>query len=59
MKLDIWQKDMKLIREFADANQCVTPLFAATAPIYAAAVAAGRGNEDTAAVYEVLKGMNP
>jgi 3-hydroxyisobutyrate dehydrogenase-like beta-hydroxyacid dehydrogenase len=55
MKLEIWQKDMKLIREFAEANHTATPLFAATAPIYQAAVAAGRGQQDTAAVYEILK----
>jgi len=55
MKLEIWQKDMKLIREFAEVNGVTTPLFTASAPVYSAAVEAGRGNEDTAAVYEVLK----
>ena len=58
MKLDIWQKDMKLIREFAEASGTATPLFTASDPIYKAAVAAGRGNEDTAAVYEVLKSLS-
>jgi len=58
MKLEIWQKDMKLIREFAEASGTATPLFTASDPVYKAAVAAGRGNQDTAAVYEVLKDLS-
>ena len=58
MKLEVWQKDMQLIREFAEKHGVVTPLFAASAPVYAAAVEAGRGHEDTAAVYEVLKNLS-
>lgn len=58
MRLEIWQKDMKLIREFAEENGVATPLFTASAPVYTAAVEAGRGNEDTAAVYEVLKTLS-
>jgi 3-hydroxyisobutyrate dehydrogenase-like beta-hydroxyacid dehydrogenase len=57
MKLDIWQKDMRLIAEFARNAGVPTPLFAATSPLYARAVADGRGGEDTAAVYAVLKEM--
>ena len=55
MKLNVWKKDMTLIRELAESCGVVTPLFSATAPLYEAAVAAGRGHEDTAAVYEALK----
>jgi 3-hydroxyisobutyrate dehydrogenase-like beta-hydroxyacid dehydrogenase len=58
MKLEIWQKDMKLIREFAEASGTATPVFSASAPIYTAAVEAGRGHEDTAAVYEILQGLS-
>jgi 3-hydroxyisobutyrate dehydrogenase-like beta-hydroxyacid dehydrogenase len=58
MKLEIWQKDMRLIREFAEASGSATPLLAACAPIYTAAVEAGRGHEDTAAVYEILKQLS-
>ena len=54
MKLEIWQKDMKLIREFAAQVGVATPLFAASAPIYELAVKQGRGQQDTAAVFEVL-----
>lgn len=57
MKLDVWQKDMRLIREFAKDTGVVTPLFDATAPLYEAAVAAGRGPQDTAAVRTVLEEM--
>ena len=57
MKLDVWQKDMAIIAEFARELVCPTPLFAASAPIYAAALASGRRTEDTAAVCAVLEGM--
>ena len=55
MTLGVWQKDMTIIAEFARAVGCPTPLFAATVPIYAAAIAMGRESEDTAAVCAVLK----
>ena len=55
MKLEIWQKDMALIGEFARSAGVETPLFSAAAPIYNAAVAAGRGQQDTAAVCALLQ----
>jgi len=57
MKLDVWQKDMTVIAEFAREVGCPTPLFAATAPIYLAATVGGRGSEDTGAVCAVLEAM--
>ncbi len=57
MKVDVWQKDMAIIGAFAEALDCPTPLFAATAPIYDAALAQGRGAEDTAAVCAVIEEM--
>jgi 3-hydroxyisobutyrate dehydrogenase-like beta-hydroxyacid dehydrogenase len=57
MKLDVWQKDVKVIGEFAAKLGCPTPLFSAALPIYAAAMAQGRGLEDTAAVCAVLEEM--
>jgi 3-hydroxyisobutyrate dehydrogenase-like beta-hydroxyacid dehydrogenase len=57
MKLEIWQKDMTIIADFAREVSCPTPLFAASAPIYTAAIARGRRNEDTAAVCAVLEEM--
>ena len=55
MKLDVWQKDMALIDEFARAAGVETPLFSAAAPLYDAAIAAGFGQQDTAAVCAVLQ----
>jgi 3-hydroxyisobutyrate dehydrogenase-like beta-hydroxyacid dehydrogenase len=55
MKIDIWQKDMAIIAEFAARLGVTAPLFAATAPIYDEAVAQGLGNADTAAVCTVLE----
>jgi 3-hydroxyisobutyrate dehydrogenase-like beta-hydroxyacid dehydrogenase len=57
MKVDIWQKDMKIISEFAAGLGCPTPLLAASAAYYTAAMAQGRGGEDTAAVCAVLEQM--
>ena len=57
MKLDVWQKDMNAIADFAREVGCPTPLFATTAPVYLAAMAAGRGAEDTGAVCAVLEEM--
>jgi putative dehydrogenase len=55
MKVSTWKKDMAIIAEFADAVGCATPLFALTQPVYAEAMAMGLGDQDTAAVFEVLK----
>ena len=55
MKLDLWQKDMSLIAEFATQLGVKTPVFDATAPLYAEAIALGMGESDTAAVFDVLK----
>ncbi len=55
MKVATWQKDMAIIAEFADDVGCATPLFTLTRPVYAAALEMGLGDQDTAAVFEVLK----
>jgi putative dehydrogenase len=57
MKVEVWQKDMKIISEFATKLGVATPLFAASAPIYNAAMSAGLAKEDTAAVCTVLESM--
>lgn len=57
MKMDVYMKDISLITEFARDVRAPTPLMAATVPYYTAALAAGRGADDTAAVYAVLKEM--
>jgi len=55
MKVSTWKKDMAIIAEFADDVGCATPLFTLTQPVYAEAIAMGLGDQDTAAVFEVLK----
>ena len=57
MKNEVWQKDMTIIADFARELDCPTPLFAASAPIYNAAMAMGLGKEDTGAVCAVLEKM--
>jgi putative dehydrogenase len=55
MKVGVWQKDMRIITEFARELDCPTPLFAATTPIYNAAMALGFAEADTASVCAVLE----
>ena len=55
MKVGVWQKDMRIITEFAREHDCATPLFAATTPIYNAAMALGFAEADTASVCAVLE----
>ena len=55
MKISTWQKDMAIIGKFASDLGCPTPLFNASEPVYAAALAGGLGAQDTAAVCTVLE----
>ena len=55
MKVEVWQKDMKIIGDFAMKHGVPTPLFNASAAIYNAAMAQGFATEDTAAVCAVLE----
>jgi putative dehydrogenase len=57
MRVSTWQKDMKVIGEYAASVGCPTPLFSATEPIYRAALSTGHADEDTAAVCAVLEAM--
>lgn len=57
MKVEVWQKDMRVIGEMAQAVDCPTPLFSACEPIYNAAMARGLSQSDTASVCEVLGAM--
>jgi 3-hydroxyisobutyrate dehydrogenase-like beta-hydroxyacid dehydrogenase len=54
MKLDLWQKDLALIAEFVRDAGARAPLFLATLPLYEAAMGAGLGPLDTAAVRRVF-----
>jgi 3-hydroxyisobutyrate dehydrogenase-like beta-hydroxyacid dehydrogenase len=57
MRVSMWQKDMAVIGDFAASLGCPVPLFSASQPYYAAAMAQGLGGEDTAAVCAVLERM--
>jgi 3-hydroxyisobutyrate dehydrogenase-like beta-hydroxyacid dehydrogenase len=55
MKVGVWQKDMRIIAEFARELDCPTPLFAASGALYNAAMALGFAQSDTASVCAVLE----
>jgi len=55
MKNEVWQKDMKIIGEFAAGLGVPTPLFDASSEIYKAAMAQGFALKDTGAVCAVLE----
>jgi putative dehydrogenase len=57
MKMDIWQKDIKTIGEFAAKLKCPTPLFSAGTDIYRSGLAKGMDKLDTASVCRVLEQM--
>jgi L-threonate 2-dehydrogenase len=57
MRVSTWQKDMAIIREFADGLGVATPVFTSTAPIYDTAMAMNLGDKDTASVCKVLEAM--
>jgi putative dehydrogenase len=57
MRVSTWQKDMKVIGEYAASVGCPTPLFSATEPIYRAALSTGHADEDTGSVCAVLEAM--
>ena len=57
MKNEVWQKDMKIIGEFAAGLGVPTPLFNASAAVYSAAMAQGYGKLDTGAVCAVMEAM--
>lgn len=58
MKISVWQKDMKLIAQALADMQVPAPLFAATVPLYNAAMGMGHAEHDTAAVFDVLSRMS-
>jgi 3-hydroxyisobutyrate dehydrogenase-like beta-hydroxyacid dehydrogenase len=57
MKVEVWQKDMKIIGEYATRLGVPTALFNASAAVYTAAMAQGFEKQDTASVCAVLEGM--
>jgi putative dehydrogenase len=57
MKVDVFQKDLDIIAQFAKQSKCPVPLFSASVPLFTAVAARGMGLQDTAAVVSVLRLM--
>jgi len=57
MKMEVYDKDIRIIEQFARAVGAPTPLFSRSVPIYAEALASGHAKDDTAAIAEVLRAM--
>ena len=55
MKMDVWQKDIKVIGEFANSLGCQIPLFTESTKVYDAGIAQGMEKLDTASVCLVLE----
>lgn len=55
MRLEVYQKDIDIIDDFARSLSCPTPLFSSSLPFYRRAIAEGRGKQDTAAIAAVLR----
>lgn len=57
MKMELHQKDINIISEFARELRCPIPLLSASAQVYMTALANGMGKLDTGAVCAVLEEM--
>jgi L-threonate 2-dehydrogenase len=57
MKIDVWDKDMQVIGDYARKIKVPTPMFDASKPVYLKAMVSGFGAQDTAAVCAVLEKM--
>jgi len=55
MKIDVWDKDMQVIGDYAKKINVPTPMFDASKPVYIKAMKTGYGAQDTAAVCAVLE----
>jgi 3-hydroxyisobutyrate dehydrogenase-like beta-hydroxyacid dehydrogenase len=55
MKIDVWDKDMQVIGDYARKIKVPTPMFDASKPVYIKAMKTGYGAQDTAAVCAVLE----
>ena len=57
MKIDVWDKDMQVIGDYARKIKVPTPMFNASKPVYIKAMKGGLGAQDTAAVCAVMEKM--
>ena len=62
MKVDVYQKDIAIIKAFAASLRCPTPLFTLSKRFYDAAMKGGHAKQDTAVVHAILRrlaGLGP
>jgi 3-hydroxyisobutyrate dehydrogenase-like beta-hydroxyacid dehydrogenase len=57
MKVDVFQKDLDIIANFARQTGCAVPLFSASVPYFTAAQAQGMAGYDIGAVVAILREM--
>lgn len=57
MKIDVYQKDIDIIGDYASGLHCPTPLFEASKMFYTSAYALGHAKDDTASICAVLESM--
>lgn len=57
MKVDVFQKDLRIIADFARQSHAAVPLFDASTPLFQEASARGMGQYDTAAVISILRSL--
>lgn len=55
IRVEVFQKDVDIISDFAAALRSPTPLFSTSSVFYQAALAQGRANQDTASLMAVLE----
>ena len=55
MKVDVYQKDISIIKAYAKSLRCPTPLFTVSEAFYDEACAQGFTQHDTAVIHEVLR----
>ena len=58
MRMDVFDKDLQIIDEFAASLHAATPLFRASLGVYREALAQGMTREDVSATFEVIKGRS-
>jgi len=57
MKVDVFQKDLDIIGNFARQIGCAVPLFSASVPYFTSAMAQGMAGYDIGAVVAILRDM--
>ena len=59
MRMDVFEKDLQIIDDFARTLRAATPLFQSSTTIYRAALAQGMKSEDVSAVFNLNSSVTP